>query len=47
MRAHKSEKLPDPPVFDSSRDKLDGFLMELQAKMNLNNDRYSTQQEKL
>ena len=43
VRAHKSEKLPDPPVFDSSRDKLNGFLMKLWAKMNLNNDWYSTQ----
>ena len=47
VRAHKSEKLPDPPVFDGSRDKLNGFLMKLWAKINLNNDQYLTQQEKL
>ena len=47
VRAHKSEKLPDSPVFNSSRDKLNSFLMKLWAKMNLNNDQYSTQQEKL
>ena len=25
----KSERLPDPAVFDSSQDKLKGFLLEL------------------
>ena len=47
VRAHKSEKLPDPPVFNSSKDKLNGFLMKLWAKINLNNNQYLTQQEKL
>ena len=47
VRAHKSEKLPDSSVFNSSRDKLNNFLMKLWAKMNLNNNQYFTQQEKL
>ena len=36
----KSERLPDPAVFDGSQDKLEGFLLELRAKMRMNADRY-------
>ena len=38
--AVKSERLPDPAIFDGSQDKLKEFLLKLRAKMMMNADRY-------
>jgi hypothetical protein len=43
----KSERLPDPAVFDGTPDKLEGFLLELRGKMSMNADRFPLPQDKL
>lgn len=44
---HRSDKIPDPPIFDGTKAKLREFVTKLRLKMIGNADRYPTSHEKL
>lgn len=46
-KEHRSDKIPDPPMFDGNKTKLREFVTKLRLKMIGNADRYPTTQEKL
>ena len=43
----KSEKLPDPPMFDGNRNDLRPFVTKLRLKLSTNHDRYPTEASKI
>ncbi len=43
----KSEKLPDPPIFNKIRKNLRPFITKFYFKLSINQDRYSTKNNKV
>ncbi len=43
---HRSDKIPDPPIFDGTKAKLLEFVTKLCLKMICNSDQYLTSHEK-
>jgi hypothetical protein len=41
----KSEKIPDPAVFDGAKKKLNNFIINIRIKLNVNADRYTSKKQ--
>jgi hypothetical protein len=42
----KSEKMPDPAVFDGAKEKLNDFITDMRIKLNVNADRYTSEEQR-
>ena len=42
----KSEKIPDPAVFDGAKEKLNNFITDIRIKLNINADRYTSKKQR-
>jgi hypothetical protein len=45
-KAAKSEKMPDPAVFDGAKEKLNDFITDMRIKLNVNADRYTSEEQR-
>lgn len=47
IQAHKSEKMPDPALFDGDQKKIRGWMADMNMKLRVNRDRYPALQDRL